>query len=255
VINVLAPRHGAILEQYAWSNVLLAFDFDGTLSPIVRDRHAAGMRRSTWRLLGAVCALYPCAVISGRSRSDVAERLAGLPVRYVVGNHGLEPNGAMPRFAKAAAAMQDHLEGRLADAQGVELEDKLYSLAIHYRKSRAKRAAKRVIMDAVASCPIAHRIVPGKLVFNLLPEGAPHKGIALRDLRKKAKVDTAIYVGDDVTDEDVFQMEDPGVLGIRVGADAKSAASYCVRDQRTVDRLLAKLVTLRTEAGTRSARA
>lgn len=255
MINVLAPKQNAILEQYAWSNVLLAFDFDGTLSPIVNDRDAAGMRRATWSLLAELCALYPCAVISGRSRADVAERLAGLPVRYVVGNHGLEPNFAMPRFAKFAAAMREHLGRELADAQGVELEDKLYSLAIHYRKSRAKRAAKRIILDAIASCPVEHRLVLGKLVFNLLPEGAPHKGIALRDLRKKAKVDTAIYVGDDVTDEDVFQMDDPGVLGIRVGADAKSAASYCVRDQRTVDRLLAKLVTLRTQAGTRSARA
>ena len=255
MIDVLSSRQRAILEAYAWSNVLLAFDFDGTLSPIVRDRDAAGMRVTTRRLLATLGRLYPCAVISGRSRADVATRLAGLPVRYIVGNHGLEPNRAMPRFARAAATLRDELAGRLADAPGVEIEDKQFSLAIHYRKSRSKRAAKQAILGALSHCSVAHRIVPGKLVFNLLPEGAPHKGIALRELRRKAGVDTAIYVGDDVTDEDVFQLADPGVLGVRVGRDRKSAAAYCVRDQRSVDRLLSTLVTFRTEAGSRSARA
>ncbi|MBL8743283.1 MAG: trehalose-phosphatase [Myxococcales bacterium] len=253
MIDVLSPAQKGILEQYAWSNVLLAFDFDGTLSPIVRDRDTAGMRATTHRLLAAVTKLYPCAVISGRSRTDVAARLNGLPVRFVVGNHGLEPNNAMPRFARAATTLREQLAPMLVDVQGVEIEDKQFSLAIHYRKSRAKRAAKRAIIDALAHCDLAHRIVPGKLVFNLLPEGAPHKGVALRELRRKAGVDTAIYVGDDVTDEDVFQLSDLGVLGIRVGADARSAASYCVRDQRSVDRLLSRLVMLRTETGSRRA--
>jgi trehalose 6-phosphate phosphatase len=253
VIDVLLPAQRGILEQFAWSNVLLAFDFDGTLSPIVRDRDAAGMRRTTHRLLAALGQLYPCAVVSGRSRADVAARLADLPIRYVVGNHGLEPNRATPRFAKAAASLRVELVERLGDSQGVEIEDKQFSLAIHYRKSRTKRAAKRAILEALAHCSVAHRVVTGKLVYNVLPDGAPHKGIALRELRRKAGVDTAIYVGDDVTDEDVFQLADPGILGIRVGTDSKSAAGYCVRDQRSVDRLLSRLVTLRAEAGSRVA--
>ncbi len=253
MIDVLSPAHRGILEQFAWSNVLLAFDFDGTLSPIVRDRDAASMRQATRRLLTDLCRLYPCAVVSGRSRSDVAARLLGLPIRYLVGNHGLEPNGGTPRFARAAAKLHSEIVGNLGDVQGVEIEDKRYSLAVHYRKSRAKREAKQAILDALQRSTVPHRVVTGKLVLNLLPAGAPHKGIALRELRRKANVDTAIYVGDDVTDEDVFQLGDAGVLGIRVGADARSAAGYCVRDQRSVDRLLSRLVTLRAETGSRSA--
>lgn len=164
MIDVLLPPNRAILEQYAWSNVLLAFDFDGTLSPIVRDRDAASMRRTTHRLLAAVAGLYPCAVVSGRSRSDVLARLAGLPIRYVVGNHGLEPNGVTARFARAAAKIHGELITSLSGIQGVEIEDKRYSLAVHYRKSRAKRAAKRAILDALQTISVPHRVVDRKSV-------------------------------------------------------------------------------------------
>jgi trehalose 6-phosphate phosphatase len=88
--------------------------------------------------------------------------------------------------------------------------------------------------------------VPGKLVVNLVPAGAPNKGTALVELRKAEQADTALYVGDDVTDEDVFELEQPGrLVGVRVGASRSSAAAYFLRHQREVDRLLGRLVTLR----------
>src|SRR6185295_11415249 len=89
--HILARLHRPLLEQFAWSQVLVAFDFDGTLAPIVADPTAAAMAPSTRRLFREVAALYPCAVISGRSRADLAGRLRGVPLREIVGNHGLEP--------------------------------------------------------------------------------------------------------------------------------------------------------------------
>ena len=68
--HILAPENADVLAQLAWSHVLLAFDFDGTLAPIVEDRDRAAMRERTRGLLVRLCALYPCAVISGRSRGD-----------------------------------------------------------------------------------------------------------------------------------------------------------------------------------------
>ena len=57
--------------------------------------------------------------------------------------------------------------------------------------------------------------------------------------------DTALYVGDDLADEDVFQLDQPGrLLAVRVGESAASSAGYYVRDQKAVDSLLAKLVML-----------
>ena len=51
-----------------------------------------------------------------------------------------------------------------------------------------------------------------------MPEGAPHKGDAILQLRKLADADTALYVGDDFTDEDVFALDQPGrLLTVRIG--------------------------------------
>jgi trehalose 6-phosphate phosphatase len=83
------------------------------------------------------------------------------------------------------------------------------------------------------------RLVGGKLVVNLLPAGAPHKGLALEAARERFGCDTALYVGDDETDEDVFALDQPGrLLAIRVGRRRGSAAGYYLRNQREIDRVL-----------------
>jgi hypothetical protein len=56
------------------------------------------------------------------------------------------------------------------------------------------------------------------------------------------------YVGDDETDEDVFSLEDPGLLGIRVGQVDSSRASFCIRDQGDIDELLQALIAFRPAA-------
>lgn len=244
--ELLAGKSSSLLAGLAASRVLLAFDFDGTLAPIVDQPDDARMRRTTAKLLGAICELYPCAVISGRAKADVVGRLQGAAVKYVVGNHGLEPGPCLEEYAEEARIAQRLLETTLAGQRGVEIENKTYSLAIHYRRAPRKEAARKLISRAVATLPRSMRVVPGKLVVNVVPDGAPNKGDALMQLQEMEGADTAIYVGDDVTDEDVFRLDRPGrLLTIRVGQSALSSAAYYLRDQRAMDRLLAELVALR----------
>jgi len=243
---LLSSRNVGVLAQIAWSRVLLAFDFDGTLAPIVADRRGAAMRKRTGQLLARACALYPCAVISGRSQSDVLARLAGTAVKYVVGNHGLEPGIELASFARETARAAPLLRQALAPLAGIDVENKRYSLAVHYRRSRQKGAARIAIDSAVAALPSRMRIIPGKQVVNLVPEGAPHKGDAVIQLRQLAQADTALYVGDDFTDEDVFALDQPGrLLTVRVGPSRSSAAAYFLRYQREIDTVLSKLSALR----------
>lgn len=240
-----------MLAQLAWSRILLAFDFDGTLAPIVVQRDNAQMRQRTGELLAKVCTLYPCAVISGRSQGDVGSRISGSAVKYVVGNHGVEPGAGLGDFEQDVSRAREALEQSLAGWAGVEIENKQYSLAIHYRKSRNKQLARSAIHSSVSVLPVNMRIVPGKLVVNIVPERAPNKGDALLNLRASEHADTALYVGDDVTDEDVFKLDQPGrLLSVRVGESKCSAAGYFLRDQKEIDRLLGRLVALR---GKRSA--
>jgi trehalose 6-phosphate phosphatase len=247
--HILSSANVELLAQLAASRVLLAFDFDGTLAPIVSARERAGMRPRTHQLLQRVCELYPCAVISGRSREDVLERVADARVKYAVGNHGLEPGRDIRSFERAARAVRPELETALAAWPGVEIEDKRYSFAVHYRKSRQKQKARAAIESAVRKLSQPMRIIRGKLVVNVVPEGAPHKGDALSALRTREGADTALYVGDDYTDEDVFELDQPGrLLSIRVGQTRRSAAAYYLRDQREIDSLLSKLHKFRASA-------
>jgi trehalose 6-phosphate phosphatase len=246
VIRILAKDNRDLLRQIAWSQVLLAFDFDGTLAPIVADRDAAEMRKDTAQLLHQLCKVYPVAVISGRSQSDVRKRLDGAPVKYVVGNHGLEPGGDLPAIEDQVLRAKPLLDSALADISGVEIEDKRYSLAVHYRRARNKRLARAAIDRAVTLLPVPMRVVLGKLVVNILPAGAPNKGDALLELRRVENAATALYLGDDVTDEDIFQLDQPGRLfSVRIGESAASAAKYYLRDQREMDALMKLLYQAR----------
>lgn len=219
------------------------------------------MRRSTSRLLKALADLYPCVILSGRIQADAEARLDGVGVRAVIGHHGVdprktassllignrgvEPASVMGGYVKEVARWLPHLEESLAAYRGVTLENKGASVALHYRKSREKARARGAILQAAAGLGDV-RIISGKLVVNVLPRGAPHKGVALERERSRLRCDTAIYVGDDESDEDVFALDQPGrLLTIRVGPKAKSLASYCIKNQAELDDLLRVLVHLR----------
>lgn len=247
---ILSKENVGALAQFARSRVLLAFDFDGTLAPIVKDRDVAFMRPSTSALFAEVCTRYSCAIISGRSRSDVEARLGGARVGHIVGNHGAEPGPNIADLEKETAMARELLTAALTDVQGVDVEDKRYSLALHYRAAKAKGSARAAIQRVVRELPVPMRQLGGKMVLNLVPASARHKGDALTDLRVKEDAESALYVGDDVTDEDVFALDAPDrLLGIRVGASRRSAAQYYIRTQAEVDPLLATLLALRSGGG------
>lgn len=245
--HILSSQGSFALEKLARSRALCAFDFDGTLAPIVADRDAAAMRARTRELFRAVCDLYPCAVISGRSCADVAPRLGGARVKHVIGNHGLEPGIGLESFAGTVRAALPLLEAALSAWPGVDVEDKRFSLAVHYRRSTRRQEAEEAIHAAIAGLPMAMRTVAGKLVVNVVPADAPHKGDALSQLREQEGAELALYAGDDVTDEDVFELPaSDWVVGVRVGPPGGSKASFFLRDQREMDVLLRTLVALRT---------
>jgi trehalose 6-phosphate phosphatase len=245
MLDIFSRTHVGLLGDFARSNTLLAFDYDGTLAPIVAVPDRAEMRARTRILLAAAARLYPVAVISGRAQADLRRRLSGVPVASIIGNHGIESWHKAGRASDEVRRWLPRLAEVVATLRGVTIEDKAYSVAVHYRRSREKKRARRAILRAAAELPEA-RIVPGKQVVNILPLRQPNKGVALERERERLACDTAIYVGDDKSDEDVFALDQPGrLLSIRVGAGRGSAAPYFVRNQRAVDSLLRTLVAHR----------
>jgi trehalose 6-phosphate phosphatase len=248
---ILARRHLPALAAFAASNVLIAFDFDGTLAPIAPTPAAARMRPVTRRLLASIARTYPCVVISGRPLEELTQLLRGVPVWHVIGDHGFD-GGSDAGASAHVRTWAEQLRKRLASYRGLVIEQKKNSVTVHYRQVRDKRTVVSAIAEAVRDLQDA-RPVGGAAAVNLLPYGGPHKGVALQQARRAFACDTAIYVGDDDTDEDAFASAGSDrLLSIRVGATGSSAARYRLRAQRDIDALLRRLVELRRTATKRA---
>ncbi len=243
---ILATRNLPLLERFAASNVLLAFDFDGTLAPIVRDPAAARMRASTRRLLGRVATRYTCVVISGRARHDLTARVRGLPIVHLAGNYGLEPWAPRAEYRAQVQKWISQLSPRLAHVPGIVVEDKTYSMTVHYRNARRPRLAVAAIRRALRTLRGA-RSLGGDHAFTLVPRGAPTKGAALERACQLFVCENAIYIGDDRTDEDAFTVwSAERLLAIRVGMRARSGARYGLKHQGEIDDLLQALLAMRS---------
>jgi len=243
--KILSARYTPMLRQFVSGDVLLAFDFDGTLSPIVSRPGGARIDRSTRALLKRLARLYPCVVISGRGRADVACRVRGIGFREVIGNHGIEPWDSTRAIERRVQGWVPKLRKELRRFPGALLENKGFSLSVHYRNAPRKRELIAAVKRVAAKTPMA-RLVDGKKVLNLVPRGPADKGAALRREMRKRHCDRAVYVGDDHTDESIFALPlRKKLLTIRVGANRASRARYFIRNQREIDRLLRVLIQAR----------
>lgn len=249
MIDLLGTPGLAELREVAGSHALLAFDFDGTLAPIVRDSNGAAMRPRTRKLLAQIALRFPCAIISGRRLSDLEARFDGIPIRWFIGNHGAEgvvPFPGASGLRRTVMGWRDAIQAEVDRWAGTWIEDKGFSLSVHYRNAVNRRGAREAISRLAVGLPGA-RVVPGKCVLNLVLDGAPNKGTALAHLVGLLEPERVLFAGDDDTDEDAFEM-DLGVPSttIRVGGAGPSRARFRLEGQDAIDRLLRILLDSKT---------
>lgn len=236
------------LDRLAGAPSLYAFDFDGTLARIVPRHQDAQLARPIREGLIELGKRAFTAVLSGRSVEDLQSRLGGA-VPHLIGNHGLEGLYATPQVLRQAretcTAWKRWIEHRY-DTElarvGTTLEDKTYSLAFHYRTSRRKRAAREAVFKMLAQINPSPRILLGKDIVNVIPGGAPHKGVGLLELMHQLNCTAALYIGDDETDEDVFSLPDVRIVTVRIGKKKASAARFYLERQSEITKLLRYLV-------------
>lgn len=211
----------AALVEAMRGRPLLAFDFDGTLAPIVPHPSEARVTAAVSDRLARLAEFRPVAIITGRSVDDVAPRLGFVP-RFIVGNHGAEDpiegraidTAPLDAFRANLVAHAERLKN-----DGVEVEDKGYSVALHYRLAPDRAAAQRCIEWLLHDLDPGLHFFGGKCIANVVVAGAPDKGDAVAALVARAGADSAIFVGDDVNDEAVFVRAEPGWLTVRIGRD------------------------------------
>jgi trehalose 6-phosphate phosphatase len=245
--NILAARNVEQLRILAASGALLAFDFDGTLASFGLDPEAVRLRDETAELLRSLAHAAPVAVITGRSVHDVTVRLDGISFLAVIGNHGAEPSRFAKRAAREVAAWMPQLRALVATLPGVEIEDKVQSVSVHYAHSQDPGAAIKALEALAPALVHTVRIVHGTRLVNFIPKGAPDKGDALARVVKTHALPGALFVGDELTDEPAFLRAQSGIgFGIRVGEWKDSAARYHIGSQLDIDALLTELLVGRT---------
>jgi len=223
------PVPHALVPHLGETAILL--DIDGTLldlMPTPREVWVPPGLSETLNLLtertsGAL------AMVSGRSLNDIDLIFAPDVFRAVAG-HGAEMRLSVGNEADDVHAppMDKELKRRLAAiaklSPGILLEDKGYSLALHYRLApHAEKAIFEAVSLIRADLPNAPiEVLPGKFVCEIKHSGFT-KATGVRELMKHEpfKGRRPIFIGDDVTDETVFAiMPDMNGLSFSVGRRA-----------------------------------
>jgi len=246
--HLFTPEGDADLVWVVARQPLLAFDFDGTLAPIVARPSQARVPVTTLRRLHRLTHQLPLAVISGRTVADLQRRL-GFEPAHVVGNHGAEDpqQGSRPEWQAALDGVRDRLRGAAAELQraGVSVEDKGASLALHYRMAVDHAEALELIGRSLEPIDPGLHVFGGKMVTNIVSAAADDKAAALRRLAQRDDARAVLYLGDDINDESVFAAREPTWLTVRVGTDHReSAARYFISGPREVPRLLDRILHL-----------
>ncbi|PRY11943.1 trehalose-phosphatase [Pontibacter ummariensis] len=230
-------------------------DYDGCLSPIVKDPDAAVLTqemRDTLQRLAKVCSV---AVVSGRDRANV-EKLVQLDNLYFAGSHGFDISGpgnmhTEPGGAKEALPALEEadkvLKEKLQDVEGAFVERKRYAIAVHYRNVAEAKVdrVKQVTEEVLQQYPQLKEGL-GKKIIELKPNLNWHKGKAVLWLMEELGLNqpdvVPLYIGDDITDEDAFATLQGQGIGILVGEhDDKTAAEYRLEDVEDVQAFLETL--------------
>jgi trehalose 6-phosphate phosphatase len=247
---LFSPGCGAVLHALVGHRPLLAFDFDGTLSPLIERPVHARLRSSTRKLLTVVAARAPVVVISGRAVDDLRPRFEGIAIAGFSGNHGLEPWGTTPDLEPRVQSWVTALRTQFGHLPGIDVQDKRWSVTVDYRHVPDLEETERRLA-AFARTLTGVRVLGGRHAdLNLAPVGPHHKGAALRRHMAQLGCHAALYVGDDRTDEDVFALPLKRLVGVRIGRRAGSHARYFLHEQPEIDRLLEALIAvLRAPSG------
>jgi len=234
------------------SETAILLDIDGTLldlAPTPREVWVPpGLSKTLNRLLERTSGAL--ALVSGRSLNDID--LIFAPEEFpAVGGHGAEMRVTADGEAAATHAppMDKELKRRLAAiaklSPGILLEDKGYSLALHYRLApHAEKAIYEAVSLIRAELPTAPiEVLPGKSVYEIKHSGFT-KASGVRELmtREPFRGRRPLFIGDDVTDESVFAiMPDLNGLAFSVGRRAKGVAGH-FDEPRDVREFLARLL-------------
>ena len=215
-------------------------DFDGTISPIVRDAGEARALPEAVALLHELAGTYACvAVVSGRPAAFLAEQLdlpAAASPLVAVGLYGLERTGrtgvvhALPgvdRWRPVVEEAAARADGEVPE--GVFVERKGLTVTLHWRPVPAAEPEVAALAGHLAG-DLGLEVRPGRMSLELAPPIPFDKGLVVEELT--AGLAGAVYAGDDVGDLPAF------AALRRLKAAGKHAVTIAVVDDEVPEELV-----------------
>lgn len=256
----MSPIATAILEQLATAyrqgrRLVLTFDYDGTLTPLVAHPSLAHLDPALRAALSQLAALprVTLGMVSGRALDDLIA-MVGLPGLCYGGSTGLELELAGQRQTPAAALASRPLlerltaliESRLPAYSGAWIETKPFGFTVHYRHLAAAQVAPLLAELAAVLEPHAAdlHILDGPLALEVIPAIALDKGTALRAIVAASDDGpaTVLFAGDAANDAPALTTAAQlGGIALGIGSDPPAAATHRLADPAALNALLATL--------------
>ena len=232
-------------------------DYDGTLTPIVERPEDARLPEAVRSAVERLASRCQVAIISGRDLDDV-RRMVGIDGIFYAGSHGFDcagPGGFAEQHAVEFVPELDRaaveLRSLLSTTPNVRLERKRFAIAVHVRQVDERRVPEvEAAVDRIAFAHERLRKTVGKKVLELRPRVDWDKGRALRRLMSVLGLDRddimPVYVGDDLTDEDAFDVIRNRGLGVVVqgeAGDRLTSARYSLASPAMIGAFLEELAS------------
>jgi trehalose 6-phosphate synthase/phosphatase len=243
---------GKLLEDYKKSTTrLLLLDYDGTLTHFTGNIHDARpnnrIRRQLMRL--AMQEKNEVVIVSGRRKSTLDTWFGDIPLGFVA-EHGVwtkDSGGTWHLIGQLKDAWKEQikpiLEVYVDRTPGSFIEEKEYSLVWHYRKADPKLALLRAgeLKDALVHLVsnLSIGVLEGNKVIEIKNRDI-NKGRAAMKWINKKKWDFILSIGDDVTDEDIFDALPENAYSIKVGLGI-TKARYTIGSPGDVIKLISAM--------------
>ncbi len=214
-LHAVAQKILAVLQHQPSG---LFSDFDGVLSEIAPTPDDAVAYPGAKQAITAVAEKVDAAgIITGRTVDDIATRIP-IDDLLVVGNHGLEwaERGKRRDHEAGIAAIEavtrvlEQAKTELAgqtDITNMIWENKRLSGTIHFRNVDNPDQVEELLIPIVQPLAEEHglRCTAGKMIVELRPTAQVTKGTAIGELVETYSLQSAVYIGDDITDIDGFR--------------------------------------------------
>ncbi|MBM3933325.1 MAG: trehalose-phosphatase [SAR202 cluster bacterium] len=229
VENVLLHRD-AVREVLRIRPSCLFTDIDGTLARNALTPASVKITPAVREALGVISQHITVEILTGRDIAS-ARALIGLNSVVYAGNHGFEVwekgNITIPPDARALSRRMNTLsreaKSALASDPSISVEDKNYSVAIHYRKAHDPEISRQAILAYLANEPQAKGflIQEGNMAVEVKAQNEADKGRALKETISRQGARSALVIGDDFTDVDGFKIlrklrDETGLAGLAI---------------------------------------